>query len=164
MAFLRRISCTLVAATVAASLTGCGSSKSSAVSTASDSRPSILTAPVQSVTFAAVERTVQDLYRTHPGIGRFSVQDVEYTTATRDKVLKVCREGGPEKSAAALESARVLACAPLIFFFYSYGRMRSVPASIAVAQKLYWYAVASNERPHAAQPGVTSLLRKWGVR
>jgi hypothetical protein len=120
---------------------------------------------VQSVTFAAVERTVQDLYRTHPGIGgRFSVQDVEYTTVTRDKVLKVCREGGPEKSAAALESARVLACAPLIFFFYSYGRMRSVPASIAVAQKLYWYAVANNERPHAAQPGLTSLLRKWGVR
>jgi hypothetical protein len=115
-------------------------------------------------TFAQVERAVRHLYRTHPSIVKFMIQDVEYTPATRDRVLAVCHRGGPEKTASALESTRVLACAPLIFFFYSYGRARSVAASTTLAQQLYWYAVASNQRPRDAEPGLTTLLRHWGVR
>jgi hypothetical protein len=149
---------------VLASLVGCGGSKSAAVKTATEPRPAILAGPVRPTTFGEVEQAVRTLYRAHPSIGTFVVQDVEYTPATRDKVLSVCRRGGPEKSAVALESARVLACAPLIFFFYSYGRLRSVPASLSVARQLYSYAVLSNRHPRDAEPGLNALLRRWGVR
>ncbi len=138
--------------------------KTATVKTATAPRPTILVGPVRPTTFGEVERAVRALYRAHPAIGNFVVQDVEYTPVTRDKVLAVCRRGGPEKSAVALESARVLACAPLIFFFYSYGRVHSVPASLAVARQLYSYAVLSNQQPRDAEPGLNALLRRWGVR
>jgi hypothetical protein len=147
-----------------AGVAGCGSSKTSARRVATEPAPSILAEPVQVRTFAQVERAVHELYRAYPSIGRFAIQDVEYTPTTRDRVLAVCHRGGPERTASALESARVLACAPLIFFFYSYGRVRSVPSSVDVARQLYWYAVVSNQRPHDARPGLTTLLRRWGVR
>ena len=149
---------------VAASLVGCGGSKSGVAKPATEPRPAILAGPVRPTTFGEVEQAVRALYRVHPAIGNFVVQDVEYTPATRGKVLTVCRRGGPEKSAVALESARVLACAPLIFFFYSYGRLRSVPASLAVARQLYSYAVVSNRQPRDAEPALKALLRRWGVR
>jgi hypothetical protein len=118
---------------------------------------------VRSTTFAQAREALLALYASHPAIRAFTVKDVEYTPATRDKVLRVCHMGGPETSARALESARVLACAPLIYYFYSYGRSASVPDAIDVAQKLYWYAVTANHHPYAAQPGLTSLLRSWGI-
>ena len=141
-----------------------GTVTTATVKTATETRPAILAGPVRSTTFVQVDRSVHALYRAHPTIGDFVVQDVEYTPATRDKVLTVCRRGGPERSPVALESARVLACAPLIFFFYSYGRLRSVPASLAVARQLYSYAVVSNRQPRDAEPGLNALLRRWGVR
>ncbi len=154
----------LVAGLLAAGVTGCGSQKTPAKPVASAVPPTILAAPVQVRTFAQVDRAMRHLYRAHPSIATFTVQDVEYTSKTRDRVLEVCQRGGAEKTASALESTRVLACAPLIFFFYSYGRMRSVPSSIDVARQLYWYAVAANQRPHDAEPGLRTLLRRWGVR
>ena len=33
------------------------------------------------------------VYRSHPAIKEFSVKDVEYTSATRNKVLGVCHKG-----------------------------------------------------------------------
>ncbi len=119
---------------------------------------------MHTVSFEQVHRAVLTLYRAHPDIQGFQVQDVTYTPKTRDKVLGICHDGGAEKSASALESARVLACAPLIFFFYSYGRSASVPAATAVAQQLFWYTVVSNERPHFSEPGLITLLTRWGVR
>lgn len=103
------------------------------------------------------------LYRSHPGVAKATFNDVDYTSGTRDKVLSVCHTGGPEKSASALESTRVLACAPLIFFFYSYGRHASVPQAVDVARTLYWYAVTSNRQPYEAGPGLARLLVSWGV-
>lgn len=131
--------------------------------TASVPAPSILTGPVRPTRFVQARSAVLALYRSHPGVSRASFNDVDYTTATRDKVLGVCHSGGPEKSVSALESARVLACAPLIFFFYSYGRHASVPEAVDVARKLYWYAVTANRKPVDAGPGLTRLLGSWGV-
>jgi hypothetical protein len=156
-AVLRAFGVVLLAAGVA----GCGSSKTSAGRV--EPPPTILAAPVQVRTFAQVERAVRHLYRTHPSIVKFMIQDVEYTPATRDRVLAVCHRGGPEKTASALESTRVLACAPLIFFFYSYGRDASVPDAVAVARTLYWYAVTANRKPFDAGPGLTRLLVSWGI-
>jgi hypothetical protein len=153
----------LLAMVVGTAVAGCGSSHSTSRPTPRRAPPAILTAPVRSTTFTQVRGSLLALYGSHPAIRAFAVKDVEYTPVTRDKVLTVCHVGGPEKSARALESARVLACAPLIFFYYSYGRSASAPDAIAVAQRLYWYAVTANRHPYAAQPGLTNLLRSWGI-
>jgi hypothetical protein len=116
------------------------------------------------VTFAQVDRAIEKLYRRHPQLRSFVVRDVEYTAATRDKVLQVCHEGGLELDRAVLESSRIAGCAPLIFFFYSYGRRRSVPEAVEVARKLYWYAARNVRGPFDARASLVALLRTWGVR
>jgi hypothetical protein len=131
--------------------------------TASAPAPGILSESVEPTSFAQARAAVLALYRSHPAVSGASFNDVDYTTASRDKVLSVCHSGGPEKSASALESARVLACAPLIFFFYSYGRHAGVPQAVTVARTLYWYAVTANRKPVDAGPGLTRLLVSWGV-
>jgi hypothetical protein len=112
---------------------------------------------------AASKMSVIDRDRAHPAVSRASFSNVDYTPATRDKALRVCHSGGPEKSASALESGRVLACAPLIFFFYSYGRQVSVPQAGTVARTLYWYAVTANRKLVDAGPGLARLFISWGV-
>jgi hypothetical protein len=62
-----------------------------------------------------------------------------------------------------LESSRVLACAPLLFFFYSYGVRSSAAESVDVARKLHWYAVTHNRRPYDSRRILTLLLRRWGI-
>lgn len=110
-----------------------------------------------------MKAAIDALYREHPGIAAFSTQDVQYNPITRDKVLEVCRKGGPETDRAALESARVAGCAPLIFFYYTYGQQASVPAAVAVAQKLYWYALTNIDGPVEAKQSLMSLLKNWGI-
>jgi hypothetical protein len=154
------LSLIVMAVAALAAFGGLGASSSP---TASVPAPSILAGPVRPTTFVQARAAVLALYRSHPAVGRASFNDVSYTTATRDKVLGVCHSGGPEKSASALESARVLACAPLIFFFYSYGRHASVSEAVDAARTLYWYAVTANQRPFGAGPGLTRLLVSWGV-
>lgn len=123
----------------------------------------MLGGPAPHVAFADLTLAIERLYRQRPGIRTFVARDVEYTPATRDKVLGVCRRGGPETDAAALESAKIAGCAPLIFFFYSYGRQSSVPESTNLARMLYWYAVTNIRGPFDAERALTSLLRTWGV-
>lgn len=152
----------LVALAIGA-LAAFGGTGTSSPPTASVPAPSILSAPVQPTTFVQVRAAVLALYRSHPAVSSASFSDVRYTAATRDKVLSVCHSGGPEKSGTALESSRVLACAPLIFFFYSYGRHAANPQAVSVARRLYWYAVTANREPVDAGPGLTRLLGSWGV-
>jgi hypothetical protein len=158
------VGCLIAAISVAA----CGSSTTSgsgAKSTgAAPAKPAtILSGPVEPTSFAQARAAMVAVYRSHPAIRKFSVKDVEYTSATRDKVLGVCRKGGAEKSASSLESARVLACAPLIYYLYEYGSRAKAPDAVDAARKLYWYAVVSNRRPFQAGPGLSRLLVSWGV-
>ena len=115
------------------------------------------------VAFPVVRATIRDLYARHPEIRRFVYRDVFYTPETRDKVLAVCRQGGPTANARERETSRVFGCAPLIFFFYSFGARRHVAESTAVARTLYRYA-ANIEGPYEPRPSLTGLLRSWGVR
>jgi hypothetical protein len=140
-----------------------GGLEASSSPTTSARARSILTGPVRPTTFVQARAAVLALYRSHPGVSRASFNNVDYSGATRNKVLSVCHSGGPERSASALESTRVLACAPLIFFFYSYGRRASVPEATDVARTLYRYAVTANREPFDAGPGLTRLLVSWGV-
>jgi hypothetical protein len=149
----------------AALLSGCGggSSASDATTTDADEAPSVLTSPAQKVTFAQVQAAIHDLYRAHPGLLSFTVQDVSYNETTRDKVLDVCHRGGAEKDAASLESVRLAGCAPLIFFFWQYGKQSSAPDSIDVARKLYWYAVRNVHGPFDSKDSLSGLLQSWGI-
>jgi hypothetical protein len=89
------------------------------------------------VTFAGLRSAVDRLYAAQPEILTFVAQNVAYSPVSIDKMLGVCRRGGPETSPAARESLKVDACAPLVFFFYNYGHAKSVPQSIDVARDVY---------------------------
>jgi hypothetical protein len=60
-----------------------------------------------------------------------------------------------------VESSQVTACAPLIFFVYSYGQKASVPAAVDTAGKLYWYAVAHITGQASATVSLDELLHSW---
>jgi hypothetical protein len=156
-----------VAALVVAGLSACGGHGKEAASapttTAAVAFPAILTGRVRHVTFPQARRAIVHLYGRHPEIRSFVYQDVVYTPATRDKVLATCHLGAASSNAREKETTRVFGCAPLIFFFYSFGRRNSVPESIRVARTLFWYA-AEIKGPYQALPALADLLQRWGVR
>ena len=125
---------------------------------------SILDGRVQAVSFDQVRDAVVRLYREHPAVRSFVVRDVEYSPRTRDKVLRVCKDGGAESTPGTLETSKLFACAPLIFFYYAYGRQASVPDAVELSRQLYDYAVTQVDGPYAAANVLTNLLRRWGVR
>ena len=117
----------------------------------------------QTVSFLEVRPAVDRLYTQHPDLRSFVARDVQYTLRTRDKVLRVCHRGGPEQDRARRESIRLAGCAPLVFFFYSYGHQHAVPEATDVARQIYWYAVRNIRGPINARATLTALLRSWGV-
>ncbi len=168
LSWIDRLSLAVGCLIAAIALAACGSSTTSgsgvkSTVAAPTERTTILSEPIEPTTFAQARAAMVAVYRSHPAIKEFSVKDVEYTSATRNKVLGVCHKGGAEKSASSLESARVLACAPLIYYFYEYGRRAQAPDAVDAARKLYWYAVVSNRTPFQAGPGLSRLLVSWGV-
>lgn len=157
---------TLLAVTAAALLAGCGGTSKPPATTAPVTTPaaaSVLGSEPERVTFPELESAIARLYRRHPGLSGFVVRDVVYTPATRNKVLDICHRGGLEGNRAALESSRIAGCAPLVFFFYNYGRRKNAPDAAAVARKTYWYAVESIRGPFDARATLDPLLRTWGV-
>jgi hypothetical protein len=151
----------LLAAGLLAGAAGCSGDKQSAPTTTS--APSFFTGGARTVTFGEARTAIRRLYAHHPEIRSFVYRDVFYTPETRDKVLAVCRVGGPTSNARERETSRVFGCAPLIFFFYSFGARRHVAESVDVARTLYRYA-AGIQGPYNPQPPLTGLLRSWGIR
>lgn len=137
-----------------ASLAGCGVTPSSLPKT-------ILNGEAAPVSFDQIKREVGDLYTAQPGILSFATRGVTYTPETRDKVLKVCNDGGLAGDDAQRESQRVLACAPLILFFYQYGKEHNAPAAIDVAQHIYWFARSQNST--TSSQALTDLLKSWEI-
>ncbi len=124
--------------------------------------PSILDSPAQTTTIDQIKQAINDLYTQHPDINSFAVQAVTYNPTTRDKVLKICSEGGLVNTAQELETQKVMACAPLIYFFYYYGQQKSVPESIDLARQLYWYALT--DKSDNAKQVLTQLLQGWKIQ
>jgi hypothetical protein len=106
---------------------------------------------------------VTALYRTHPAVASFSVQDVAYTAKSRDLVLRECTTPGSAPSSQNSETGQLVACAPLIFYYYSYGKQASVPSAVTLAGDLYWYAVDHITGPANAQASLNELLQGWKV-
>lgn len=123
----------------------------------------VLVGPPQPTRLGDVQRAITALYRRHPDIIAFDAHGVQYSATTRDKVLSVCSKGSIAANATQLETERVLACAPLIYFFASYGEAHSDSAAIDVARHLYWYAQASNRAPDDETGMLTDLLHDWGL-
>lgn len=164
---LRYVSCPLAAAAAAAALlAGCGGKPASTpTATTSAAAPfSVLGGPAEKVTFPQVDQAVSRLYRRRPGLLTFVVRDVDYSRATSDKVLEICHHGGLELNLAALESSRLAGCAPLIFFFYNFGRAKNAPDAVAVARMIYWYAIGSIRGPFDARATLDALLQTWAVQ
>ncbi len=123
---------------------------------------SILDSPAQTPTIDQIKQAIDDLYTQHPEVNSFAVQAVTYNPTTRDKVLKICSEGGLAANEQEREAQKVMACAPLIFFFNYYGQQKSVPESIDLARQLYWYAVAG--KSDNSKKVLTDLLTSWGIK
>ncbi len=123
---------------------------------------SILDGSAQTTTIDQIKQAINDLYTQHPDINSFAVQSVTYNPTTRDKVLKICSEGGLVDTAQELEAQKVMACAPLIFFFNYYGQQKSVPEAINLARQLYWYALAG--KSDNTKKVLTDLLKSWGIK
>ncbi len=138
-----------------ASLTACGGTSTPAAG-------GILDSTVQTPTLDQVKQAIDDLYTRHPDINSFTVQSVTYNPTTRDKVLKICSEGGLAANEQERDAQKVMACAPLIFFFNYYGQQKSVPESIDLARQLYWYAVAG--KSDNSKKVLTDLLTSWGIK
>jgi len=142
---------------------GCGGDKKTTAATTVPSAQSLFAGGPVAAGFGDVRSAIRTLYSQHPEIGAFTYKDVSYTPTTRDSVLSVCRVGGPTANARERETSRVFGCAPLIFFFYSFGMQKHVPQSVDVARDLYGYAAAI-QGPFNPKPALTGLLRSWGVR
>jgi hypothetical protein len=150
------------------SLGGCASSSSGAGTSggAQATTASVFTTRHQ-VSLGQVTAEVAALYSGHPDVALFSVQDVAYTTKSRETVLGECTmpgtaagSQGPTGSQQA-ETGQLIACAPLIFFYYNYGKQASVPAAVTLADDLYWYAVDHITGPVNARASLNELLQGW---
>jgi len=115
----------------------------------------------QQVSLQQVRSAISSLYASHPDIASFTVQHVSYTASSRDTVVRECTSGGPAAGSQNAETGQVIACAPLIFFFYSYGMQASVPAAVTVAGELYWYAVTHITGAASARTSLDEVLSSW---
>ena len=115
------------------------------------------------VSASQVTAEVTALYSAHPALASFTVQDVAYTAKTRGTVLHDCTTPGSAASSQDSETGQIVACAPLIFYYYSYGKQASVPGAVAVAGDLYWYALDHITGPVDVQASLNQLLQGWKV-
>lgn len=158
-----RVSATVTLGALAlATLTACASHAASNGNQSHNA--SVLNSAAQQPSFTEVTQAVDNLYQHHPAIESFAARDVQYNSITRDKVLETCHQGGAESDASALESTRIAGCAPLIFYFYSYGQQAGVPESTTVANTLYWYARTDIHGPFDPKQSLDTLLKSWGVQ
>lgn len=103
--------------------------------TAATPEASILTAPAQTVSYDEMKQAIDDLYTRHPDLSAFTVSSVSYTPDAREKVLTICKEGSIAADDEERDRQKVLACAPLIFFFYEFGRQNAAPDALTVSHK-----------------------------
>jgi hypothetical protein len=135
-----------------------------APATASTAAPSpVLGSSLANVSLSQVQSAIDNLYRAHPGIASFVVQDVEYPTQSRDVVLKACTKAQGPSVSQADETGQLLACAPLVFFLYSYGREKSVAAALQAANELYSYVTTHTTGPASPETVLGGVLRSWGL-
>jgi hypothetical protein len=157
---------------MAALVAGCGSggdvgapshsrTQTPAAASSSGATPQ-LRVVADNVSMASVQQRIARLYRDHPAVSRYSAQDVTYTSRSRARVLRACSDQGASATQQG-ETARVLACAPLVFFYYQYGRVSGINEATNVADSIYSYASTQIHGPSNAQGLLDRVLRGWGL-
>jgi hypothetical protein len=109
---------------------------------------------------ASVSREIALLWAGEPGLHSYGVQDVEYTRASLGRVTRACTAAG---GGGSIGAQQVLACAPLVYFFYSYGTAYAAPKAVAVADRIYSFAVQRSETSSPPAAALEAILRGWGV-
>jgi hypothetical protein len=150
-------------AAACAALAGCAAAPAAkpATSAANATTAASVFTVTQHVSLPQLKAEISDLDRSHPAVASFEAQGVQYTAASRANVLRECTSAGAGAGSQDAETSQVIACAPLIFFYYSYGKQDSVPAAITVAGGLYWYAVTHVTGPESARTSLDELLQSW---
>jgi hypothetical protein len=152
----------LIAGVFGIALLGAPVAASAASASAASPTSAALGQSMAPVSLSQVEHAVNNLYRDHPGIGAFVAQDVTYTKDSLGVVLRACTAGGPTTN-SQVQSGRLLACAPLIFFLYTYGEKDDAPQATQAAQELFSYAVTNVVGPLDSYTVLGAVLRGWGL-
>lgn len=76
--------------------------------------------------------------------------------------MAACTQGTAVAS-ASVQAQRLLACAPLIYFFYSYGRQAGVNRATGLADEIYSYAVGATSGSTEPASVLAETLKGWGV-
>jgi hypothetical protein len=157
-----------VAAALSTGVTAARASPSHLPATASASAaaPVLGSSPIPhtaNVSLSQVQSAVHTLYRAHPDIGSFVVQDVQYTTESLKAAFKACTGVQGLTVSQANQTGQLLACAPLIFFLYRYGQDKSVPAALQVANELYSYVITHTTGPSNSETVLGGVLHSWGL-
>jgi hypothetical protein len=147
-------------AAACAALAGCAAGTAAKPPTAATPAADVFTVSKQ-VSLSQLKTELSNLYSRRPGLASFEVQGVQYTAASRASVLRECTSAGSGAGSQNAETSQVVACAPLIFFFYSYGKQAPAPAAITLAGDLYWYAVTHITGPESARTSLDELLQSW---
>lgn len=113
-------------------------------------------------TIASVRSAIARLYRGHPGVARFAVQDVSYSAGSRARVLAACL-ASDGRATSAVQTSRLLACAPLVFFYSEYGRRSGIREATAVADSIYTYAATAIHGPLDSEAVIDGVMRGWGL-
>lgn len=154
---------------LAALVAGCGSGgaytaarQAQSRGPASPSRAAPQLRVLAGFSMASVRRKIEQLYREHPQVARYSAQDVTYSRRSRAEVLRSCAGHGTLATEQE-EVARVLACAPLVYFYYRYGRATGISEATGVADAIYSYASTQIRGPSDARTLLDGVLRGWGL-
>ena len=123
-----------------------------------------LTASSRAVSAAALGRDIDRLYDENPQLNSYLVQGTTYTPHSREIVLHACTTGSAGATTEEVESRQLVACAPLIFFLYSYGAQRNNPQATRIAGELLSFASDEVRGPYNATSELTGLLRAWGIK
>ncbi len=168
---------------LALAVSGCGGASANDPPTHSTTEPAVRTAAVagtappassasgpalaigsRSASAAALGRNIDRLYQSHPQLSTYVVQGTTYTTHSRHVVFRACTAGGDAATSEEIESGRLVACAPLIFYLYSYGTQRNTAAAIGVADQLFTFVAHDIRGPIDATSELAGLLRAWGIK
>ncbi len=128
----------------------------------------VVAGPALKATSAALSESalgaeITTLYRTHPDLGSYVVEGTSYTPGLRRSVFRACTRSGTAEMSSSAQESRLDACAPLIFYFYSYGNRRNVAAATKLANDLFSYGADVVHGPLDSAATLAGVLRAWGV-
>jgi len=122
----------------------------------------VLGSQPRSVSAAQLQQNIDALYAQHPAVSSFVSQSVSYTPQSLAIVVRKCTQPGTQSGAEA-QSSRLMACAPLIYFFYTFGQQGSVSEAIELADEFYSFAVTDVKGPIDPRAALDKLLSSWGI-